>query len=71
MMKFTRSTAAMLPSFISLNNNNELYKKRGHKRVIYSIYKQKREHSSQRTNLSQTKQRNTEYTNIQLHGNLA
>jgi hypothetical protein len=34
------STAAMLPSFISLNNNNELYKKRGHKRVIYSIYKQ-------------------------------
>jgi hypothetical protein len=53
-----QSPAATLPSFIGLYNNNKLYKKRGHKRVIYSIYNDMRELSSQRTNNSPEKQRN-------------
>jgi len=44
-----RSPAATLPSFISPNRNNWLYKKRGQSTIIYSIYKRKRELSSQGT----------------------
>ena len=41
--------AATLPLLFSLYNNNKLYKKRGLSTMIYSIYNNKREHSSQRT----------------------
>jgi hypothetical protein len=34
----TWSPAATLPSFIKLKQNNQLYKKRGQSKVIYSIY---------------------------------
>jgi hypothetical protein len=47
------SPAATLPSFISPNNNNWLYKKRGQIYTMrYSYVQRKRELSSQRTNVS-------------------
>ena len=51
-----RSPAATLPSFISSNNKHKLYKKRGQSTVSYSIYKGKRELSSQGLIISPTKQ---------------
>ncbi len=47
------SPAATLPTFISTNNNNWLYKKRGQIYTMkYSYVQRKRELSSQRTNVS-------------------
>ncbi len=45
----TQSPAAVLPSFISLYKTTSFTSKEDMKRVIYSIYKERRERSSQRT----------------------
>jgi hypothetical protein len=49
-----RSPAATLPSFISPNSQQRLYKKRGQSTISYSIYKRKRELSSQGLSVSPT-----------------